>query len=120
MARPSQPEAVSRSQATRRDARRESWTRPAENTEQEWQFNREILLLQNEEQMNEWIAQHGVKDLLKFVHSAIREHDNAITTHNQMVEMVEEANAISTQFGETIEQQSTTITRLETAVSVLQ
>src|SRR4051812_13734501 len=98
MAKPSQPEHTSPNPDPKylaKDLRRESWVLPAENTD--LPFNPKIAELNTQEDFDNWIAVHGSKDLFQFFRYALEFHDDQIETHNELVQMVDDASRSNAQ-----------------------
>jgi hypothetical protein len=65
-----------------KDARRESWVRPAEDTE--LPVNPKLTELNTQEDFDNWVATHGSKDLFQFFRYALEYHDSQIDVHNEL------------------------------------
>jgi hypothetical protein len=117
MAKPSQPDDTLQSPNPRylaKDLRRESWVLPAEDTE--LPFNPKIANLNTQEDFDNWVAAYGSKDLFRFFRYALEYHDSQIETHNELVEMLDDASRSVTRLEETVQKKDATIARQGTAL----
>lgn len=97
-----------------KDARRESWVQPAEDTE--LPFNPKITELNTQEDFDNWVTTHGSKDLFQFFRYALKYHDSQIDVHNELVDMVDDASNSVTQLEETIRKRDATIAKQSAAL----
>lgn len=108
MARPSQPESEGPDPRYEpRDARRESWINPTEDSPPEVPFDRKVTTLRTQAELEAWITVHGCKDLFEFIRYAAEQHDAEVTTHNELVDMVDDAAATVRRLEETLAQKDT-------------
>jgi Retrotransposon gag protein len=117
MAKPSQPEHTSPNPDPKylaKDLRRESWVLSAEYTD--LPFNPKIAELNTQEDFDNWIAAHGSKDLFQFFRYALEFHDDQIETHNELVQMVDDASRSNAQLEETVQKKDATIARQNAAL----
>jgi uncharacterized coiled-coil protein SlyX len=116
MAKPSQPGDTPQNPDPRylaKDLRRESWVLPVEDTE--FPFNPKIADLNTQEDFDNWATAHGSKDLFQFFRYALGYHDDQIETHNELVQMLDDASRSVTQLEETVAQLEETVAQLEEA-----
>ena len=102
-----------------KDARRESLTEPAED--HTFPFDTRIAKIATTEELEDWIAERGCLDLFEFIQYATRDHDERVTVHNEMVQMMDDANTVIRELEdaartneETIKQRDAVIGRLIT------
>ena len=85
-----------------RNARRESLL-PQNRTASEEEdtnalpFDQGMTKISTNTELNEWITAHGAGDIVAFIKYMCHQHDTEIETHNDMVQMLEDANEANTE-----------------------
>jgi hypothetical protein len=122
MARSSEPASASRYEL--RNARRESLlsrnriaseegTNASPDTEQEdtnaLPFDYEMTKISTNTELNAWITAHGAGDIVAFIQHMCHQHDTEIETHNDLVQMLDDANEANTSLEAQLRTQQTSL-----------
>jgi hypothetical protein len=79
----------------------EEGTNASPDTEQEdtnaLPFDHEMTKISTDTELKEWITAHGAGDIVAFIKYMCQQHDTEIETHNDMVQMLEDANEANTE-----------------------
>ncbi len=59
-------------------------------------FDYEMTKISTNTELNAWITAHGAGDIVAFIKYMCHQHDTEIETHNDMVQMLEDANDANT------------------------
>jgi hypothetical protein len=103
-----------------RDARRESWVNLTEDWPANLPFNTQLMVVHTQDELDAWIAAHGSQAIFQFFCYAKEQHDLEVTTHNEMVEMVDDAAATVRDLEETLAQKNAVIALKNTTIERLQ
>ena len=103
-----------------RDARRESWVNPTEDWPESLPFNAQLMRVHTKDELDAWIETHRSYNIFQFFLYAKEQYDDEVTTHNEIVGMLDDAAATVRGLEETLAQKDTMIELKNTTIKRLQ
>jgi hypothetical protein len=103
-----------------RNARKESWVDPTEDWPANLPFDTQLMAVRTQDELDAWIAAYKSQTIFQFFCYAKEQHDLEVTTHNEIVDMMDDATATVKGLEETLAQKNTMIALKNTTIERLQ